>query len=140
MWHNSHLPDMYTSLPQPENCGWLCNDDGTYNIDWEAPEIIERVKNTIEFLTKRCTCKKGCRTNNCECKKKSRYCGPGCECQGCNNLPSVNQTVNSELSEDNSSEYGSEEDNNECDERTDNELEPEIITEYFPFDDDLDII
>ena len=39
MWLNSYLPDIYTSLPQPENCGWLRNEDGTYNIDWEAPEI-----------------------------------------------------------------------------------------------------
>ena len=95
MWQNSHLPDMYSSLPHPENCGWTHNNDGSFNIDWEAPEIIEKVKDTIEFLTKGCTCKKGCRTNNCGCKKKYRHCGPGCECQGCTNLPAVDQTVNS---------------------------------------------
>lgn len=141
MWQNSHLPDMYSPLPQPESCGWLHSDDGGYHIDWEAPEIIERVKNTIEFLTKGCTCKKGCRTNNCGCKKKYRYCGPGCECQGCTNVPSVDQTVGSELSDDNNSgEDSSEKDYSEYDECTDNELEQEIITEDFPFDDNLDII
>ena len=141
MWQNSHLPDMYSPLLQSESCGWLRSDDGGYHVDWEAPEIIERVKNTIEFLTKGCTCKKGCRTNNCGCKKKYRYCGPGCECQGCTNLPSVDQTVGSELSDDNNSgEDSSEKDYSEYDECTDNELEQEIITEDFPFDDNLDII
>ena len=79
MWRNSHLSNMYSSLPQPEDYGWIHNEDGSYCI---APEIIGKVKTTIEFLTKGCTCKKGCRTNNCGCKKKSRHCGPGCECQG----------------------------------------------------------
>ena len=48
---------------------------------------MERVKNTIDFLTKGCSFKKGCKSNNCGCKMKTRYCGPGCEFQGGVNIP-----------------------------------------------------
>ena len=41
MWRSSHLPDMYSSLPHPEDCSWIHNDEGSYHIDWEAP--IRRV-------------------------------------------------------------------------------------------------
>lgn len=46
----------------------------------------ETVKNTIDFLIKGCTCKKGCNSGRCGCKKNGRTCGPGCQCQGCANL------------------------------------------------------
>lgn len=32
---------------------------------------------TIQFLTKGCRCKKGCKSNACGCRKKSRHLGQG---------------------------------------------------------------
>ena len=77
---------VYSSLPQPEQSGWM-KDCDNYAIDWEAAEVMEKIKGTIHFLTKGCSCKKGCKTNNCGCKRRSSHCGPGCACQECTNLP-----------------------------------------------------
>ena len=51
--------------------------------------MMDRIKTTVDFLTKGCKCKKGCgEKSGCGCvRKKKSYCGPGCECQGCVNLP-----------------------------------------------------
>ena len=86
MWKNSILPDMYSSLPPPEENGWICPSDGTYEIDWEATEVQKTIQNTIDFLLKGCTCKKGCKTCICGCRKRHSFCGPGCLCQGCTNV------------------------------------------------------
>jgi len=131
MWQNSPCHDLYSSIPLPEHSGWIHHSDGTYAIDWEAPEIQEKIKDTIDFLTKGCSCKKGCKSKNCGCQKKSSYCGPGCECQGCVNLP-VEQHANEEESadEDNGDSSGLASDSS--DESSD-ELQMEIITEEFLF-------
>ncbi len=44
--------------------------------DWDSQEIQEQVQDTIGFLTKGCSCKKGCKTKQCRCRKKGRHCGP----------------------------------------------------------------
>jgi len=85
MWQMSFTQDVYSSLPPPEQSGWI-KDDKKYSIDWEATEALEKIKGTIHFLTRYCSCKKGCRTNNW-LQKKFSYCGPSCTCQGCINLP-----------------------------------------------------
>ena len=95
MWQQSVHPDMYSSLPLPEHSGWIKDGEG-YVFDWEDTEVADRVRGTIQFLTKGCNCKKGCVSNNCGCKKKSNYCGPGCECQGCIDLPAGNQQKQAE--------------------------------------------
>ena len=87
MWLNSPLADLYCSLPPPEQSGWLLNHDGSYAIDWEEPEVQMKIKQTIDFLVKGCSCKRGCKSKLCGCRKKDKHCGPGCECQGCTNLP-----------------------------------------------------
>ena len=48
---NSPLPDLYSSIPLAEHSGWIRHSDGNYTIDWEAPEIQEKIKHTIDFLT-----------------------------------------------------------------------------------------
>ena len=63
MWHNSTEEDPYNDLPPPEQCGWCKDEEGDYTCDWECPEVIQRVTDTIDFLTKTCSCKKGCQTN-----------------------------------------------------------------------------
>ena len=96
MWQNAHQPDMYISLPSPQDSGWILNPNNIYTINWEAAEVQEKIKNNIEFLTKRCSCLKGCKTLRCGCKKRQKICGPGCLCQGCKN------TEISEISNSNS--------------------------------------
>ena len=87
LWKNSVCSDVYSTLPFPEESGWVCKPDGTFEIEWEAPEIQARIQSTIDFLLKGCNCKKGCKNNICGCRKKKSFCGPGCLCQGCTNLP-----------------------------------------------------
>ena len=85
---NSTKEDPYNNLPYPELCGWCKNEGGVYTYDWEFPEVQSRVTETINFLTKGCTCKKGC-YNQCGCRRKRSTCGPGCQCQGCKNVGAV---------------------------------------------------
>ena len=58
---SSPLPDLYSTLPLPGQNGWLLNSDGSYSTDWEAPEVQDKITQTINFLTKGCKCKKGCK-------------------------------------------------------------------------------
>ena len=60
-------------------CGWIEDENGEYNFDWECAEVQSRITDTISFLTKGCSCKKGCQTNQCGCRKKGNKCGPGCQ-------------------------------------------------------------
>ena len=129
MWQQSIHPDMYSSLPLPEHSGWI-KDDEDYAIDWEDIEVTDKVKNTIQFLTKGCSCKTGCASNNCGCKKKSNYCGPGCECQGCTNLltHTEEQSISaSSNDDDNTTSENSQSDIGNCEEET----EIEIVTDEF---------
>ncbi|CAC5355428.1 LIN54 [Mytilus coruscus] len=47
------------------------------------------------WYTKGCSCKSGCTTLRCSCKKSAnKYCSPGCKCVNCVNLPTnLNQAV-----------------------------------------------
>ena len=127
MWQNSHQPDMFTSLPSPQDSGWILSPNSTYAINWEAAEVQQKIKNNIEFLTKGCSCLKGCKTLRCGCKKRQKICGPGCLCQGCKN------TEISEIS-DSDSETDDSEGESSCSEsggedfRCDT-IEEEIITD-----------
>ena len=46
-----------------------------------------------------CSCKSGCETRRCGCRRKEIICGPGCRCSTCRNLPSTqnNQGANHEF-------------------------------------------
>ena len=46
----------------------------------------KQVEDTINFLTKGCSCRGGCLTRRCGCTKNGRHCGPGCQCQNCKNV------------------------------------------------------
>ena len=65
--------------------------------------------------------------------KKSRFCGPGCECRDSVNLP-VQQSVESESEDEGSEDEGSDthSDNNSF--SSDDQLEVEVITDDFLFD------
>ena len=78
------------SAPPPDKSEWVLHQDGSgsYAIDWEDPGVQGKIKGTIDFLIKGCSCiTKGCKSNACGCRKKSKLCGPGCEYQNnCVNL------------------------------------------------------
>jgi len=123
---------MYSSLLQPEQSGWI-KDGDHYAIDWEVTEVMERIKGTISFLTKGCSCKKGCRTNNCGCKHRSGHCGPGCTCVGCTNLP-VAQPKHQD-DPDCGSSSSDDDDLTDHDSSTSGEdIETEIVTDDLIFD------
>ena len=93
------------------------------------------IKDNIEFLTKGCSCTKGCRTLRCGCRKKQRSCGPGCLCQGCTNL-----NTSESLPDDSSSESDDSESSWTEDEGLESEtVEEEIITDDL-FDNTYDIL
>lgn len=134
MWQNSPLEDLYSTLPRPEDSGWIRQPNGTSTIDWEAPEVQEKIKMNIVFLLKGCSCRKGCNTKSCGCCKKDSFCGPGCECQGCTNLPvEVQQDKDGDSSSDEGDSSASEIGSSDVSEDSEGDLQTEIITDDFPF-------
>ena len=127
MWQKSTDRDMYASLLPPEHSGWKKDNEG-YEIDWEDNHVISKITGTIKFLTKGCSCKKGCATNICGCKKKNNHCGPGCECRGCTNVPGTHQQNVTGTDEDSSSSSDSDGTASDSEE---NDMETEIITDEF---------
>ena len=127
LWKHSPSPEPYDSLPPPEQCGWLKLPNCRFIIDWEDPEIQSSIENNINSLLKGCSCKSGCKTNRCGCKKKDSYCGPGCECHECNNLPL--KQVEDTIDDQEEPECDSDIDNSDEDSSSDEEIETEIITE-----------
>lgn len=93
MWSNSSRENIRESLPSPETCGWKKNSDGSYAFDWECPDVQKKVRDTIDFLTKGCSCKKGCLSKRCGCKKNNHHCGPGCQCHNCENIPPTTSSI-----------------------------------------------
>ena len=45
-------------------------------------------------MLKGCSCKGGCSTNRCGCRKKGIPCGVGCGCTGCVNKEDQHETIN----------------------------------------------
>ena len=120
MWQSSTEENPYSELPPPQVCGWIEDENGEYNFDWECAEVQSRITDTISFLTKGCSFKKGCQTNQCGCRKKGNRCGPGCQCQGCRNAGIANTYENLSESETES------EDNSSSDEEC---ITTEIVTD-----------
>ena len=54
----------------PENSGWFLKEDGSYEIDWEDPKKQESIMTNIKFLLYGCSCKTGCGSARCSCRKK----------------------------------------------------------------------
>ena len=128
MWCNATEEDPYNDLPG--QCGWCRDAGGEYTYNWECPEVKSTITDTIHFLTRGCSCKKGCKTNQCGCRKKRNTCGPGCQCHGCTNAEDVTEAeplsewreLDTE-SESESSEYSS------CYEAA-NSIQTEIVTDF----------
>ncbi|CAC5405130.1 unnamed protein product [Mytilus coruscus] len=58
----------------------------------------DKVEKTIEWYIKGCGCKTGCKTNRCKFEKAQNdncdgFCGPGCKCVNCFNVPGSGDQV-----------------------------------------------
>ncbi|CAC5406690.1 unnamed protein product [Mytilus coruscus] len=112
----------FMSLPEINSYGWNISD-GEITVVSDTEINMKKVNDTIQWYTKGCSCKSGCTTLRCSCKKSAnKYCSPGCKCVNCVNLPTnLNQPVDdpdsnledSEQEEDISYESDSETDINE---------------------------
>ena len=91
------------TYPSLEDSGWKLLDSTSLAIDWDSEDNITLIRDRVALIKKGCGCKTGCQTTRCKCKRGSHYCGPGCKCQGCINLP-VPQTSVVTLDQDSSSE------------------------------------
>lgn len=69
--------------------GWKQPDHATLEIDWDSDDHLSLVRTRVALLQKGCGCKTGCLTGRCKCKKSKVFCGPGCKCEGCLNLPTA---------------------------------------------------
>jgi kinesin family protein 4/21/27 len=65
-----------------------------------------KVKSRVDLLMKGCSCKSGCDTKRCGCRKNGEACGPGCRCTcvNCKNTEEKQATQNVAEMED--SHYG----------------------------------
>ena len=131
MWSNSSKDDLQLSLPSPDDYGWKKSTDGTYVVDWECPAVQQQVQDTINFLTKGCTCKKGCLSQRCGCKKGGRHCGPGCNCQNCQNCHNTSSTSDTGTQESLQTESDSESDTSSSSELAN--IETEITFDELDF-------
>jgi len=102
MWQQSSQPDIYGSLPPPNEYGWKLID-GNYIIKWESPNAQHK-RNNIEILLKGCSYKSGCNTMKYGCRRKQQKCGPGCLCQSCMNNDENNK-CDRDSSEDEESNF-----------------------------------
>ena len=91
LWGNAHLPDVYANLPLRTESGWVVNEDGTYSLDWNDPTRQQQIGQNMLSLVNGCKCKTGCSSSRCGCRKKSVFCGPGCYCSNCKNVPTSSQ-------------------------------------------------
>ena len=85
MWRNATSTDVYGTLPPPSGNGWI-QKSNAYIIDWEFPKVEGDIRSNTDFFMKGHTCKKGCKTKGCGCKKRGQTCGPSCECHNCINV------------------------------------------------------
>ena len=73
--------------PPMEEFGWLKRDEHTLLIDWDSDVNMSQIRERVSLIRKGCSCKTGCSSGRCKCKKSATHCGPGCKCTGCKNLP-----------------------------------------------------
>ncbi|CAC5392585.1 unnamed protein product [Mytilus coruscus] len=79
------------TLSELSKSGWQITDN-RLEIVWDTVLNFQKVEKTVEWYTKGCGCKTGCKTNRCKCKKAQNdkcdgFCGPGCKCVNCFNVP-----------------------------------------------------
>ncbi|CAC5360249.1 unnamed protein product [Mytilus coruscus] len=85
------------TLSELSKSGWQITDN-RLEIAWDTVLNFQKVEKTVEWYTKGCGCKTGCKTNRCKCKKAQNdncdsFCGPGCKCVNCFNVPGSGDQV-----------------------------------------------
>ncbi|CAC5404124.1 unnamed protein product [Mytilus coruscus] len=74
-----------------DKSGWVIKNT-IVSVVWDSDVNIDKVEKTIKWYTKGYSCKIGCTTNRCSCKKSGLsvggYCGSGCKCQNCKHIAS----------------------------------------------------
>ena len=86
IWKSSCTPLL--SLPGPNGNGWIRTEHGLEHDKMLREAVPDAI---IELI--RCTCKKGCKTNVCCCRKANLTCTDAClcqdgeECQNCDIVP-----------------------------------------------------
>ena len=82
MWRQA---DQQHIKPKPiTEYGWHVQNN-SLTIDWGCESNMKEVRERVDVLLKRCSCKTGCETRQCGCKKKNKKCGEGCNCLNCKN-------------------------------------------------------
>ena len=88
MWHQA---DLNTMVPKPfSEYGWQISKN-TLNVDWDSENNMVAVRERVAGLLKGCSCKTGCETWQCGCKRNDKKCGEGCNCTNCKNKQHTTQ-------------------------------------------------
>ena len=100
-------PKYFMQSTDLSDYGW-CRENDHLQVVWDAPDNVQRVQRTVDFLTQGCRCKTGCTTHRCKCRRENiMQCGPSCHCVNCKNIPTyvtqhadTEQELEEELQED----------------------------------------
>lgn len=141
MWRQAQTTGTMALEPLVGN-GWLKDNNGKLAIDWDSEDNMRKIRSRVNLVLKGCSCKSGCTTKRCGCRKNEIHCGAGCSCKSCSN-----QEHNVECHMDTEESESSSDDNDDSDtdlEQENDNLETyvdQIMTEVFgqweaPMDDD----
>ena len=84
MWRQAQATGIMALEPIVGN-GWIKDQTGKLAIDWDSQENMTKIRSRVDLVLKGCSCKGGCTTNRCGCRKKGVPCGVGCGCTNCGN-------------------------------------------------------
>lgn len=91
----------FLKLPSLSDFGWQIiklqdehtngHFDSLLRCVWDSDVNLLKVEKTVDWYTKGCSCKTGCITNRCKCRKLKSdshdgFCCPGCKCINCKNM------------------------------------------------------
>ena len=82
--------------------GWQIRNN-MLDFVWDTELNFRKVEKTVAWYTKGCGCQTGCQTNRCKCRKNDAgggYCGPGCKCVNCLNVPGKKEDSTLNISND----------------------------------------
>ena len=113
VWKRALLCHM--DLPSPNDHGWQINDN-SITIDWNVEAIAD-----VSGLTV-CSCKGGCNTKSCKCKKHNLKCADACLCKDCKNTVAGDKD---EEDEDNVEGTSAAANNDDADDDSDSDEEDE---------------
>ena len=78
----------HVALPGTTQFGWKVVG-ADLHFDWESDENLTTIRERVKLLFRGCSCKTGCSNRRCGCVKTGSKCGPGCNCQNCQNMPGI---------------------------------------------------